>query len=147
MVLILLLNANLKFFQFMRITTASVLYFTRYTITSKVNPEVYENLMGGASFGWALGSALVVAVALKGIVDKRYMLIYPYIVVLIFEVVILLISCITLAITSSPWHLLEMVIIGGVDIYTLICLISMYQHVKQLQKSQRTIETVTFKTV
>ena len=101
----------------------------------------------GSAFGWEAASILILIAAIKGIMEKRYLLIYPYIIVLIVEIIVLLFATICLAIWDTPWHILEFFLILIINGYTILCLISLYRIIKQDSKARRQAESIPFKTV
>ncbi|KAF5290403.1 hypothetical protein FQR65_LT11580 [Abscondita terminalis] len=70
-----------------RLGIATIGYKMPVIYNGKAN--IFIASYSGWLFGWYLGTALIIAVALKGIAEKRHILIYPYIVVVVTEMVII----------------------------------------------------------
>ncbi|KAK4887818.1 hypothetical protein RN001_004089 [Aquatica leii] len=130
-----------------RVSCASMAHFRKLSVVTLNQVQLSRNMLSGSAFGWFLGTALIVLIALKGIVEKRSMLIYPYIVVLVVEILVFLAVTIHLCMVLTVWYLINFFVVGIINTYTIICLISVYQHVRQMEKNQRQTENLEFKTV
>ncbi|KAB0800112.1 hypothetical protein PPYR_07992 [Photinus pyralis] len=109
-------------------------------------PELLAALFGSV-FGWEIIASLFLIVALKGIVEKRHMLFYPYIVVLILEIGLILLLSVVLSISSTTWHIIEFFCILIINMFTLIWFISLYRLIKRDHKSKVQMEDVSPKNV
>ncbi|XP_031340241.1 uncharacterized protein LOC116168500 isoform X3 [Photinus pyralis] len=133
----------------LRFVLVSILYFLLKTAVETGRGETVTAdvvFVAGSAIGLLIGTILVLIVALKGIVEKRHILIYPYIVVLIAEIVIVLGMLVYLSIKMSPLHMFEFLFVLVVNGYTALCVISLYRVIKQEQKS-RQVEAVPINAV
>ncbi|KAF5290404.1 hypothetical protein FQR65_LT11581 [Abscondita terminalis] len=96
--------------------------------------DVLLTTYSGQLFGWFLGTALISGVALKGIAEKRYILIYPFIVVLLTEIIVFLVTvAILFGVFGASFNMIIASVVTLINTYALICLISMYQSVKKIK--------------
>ncbi|KAF2891906.1 hypothetical protein ILUMI_14267, partial [Ignelater luminosus] len=134
-------------------TAVSLFYVSPDALLSSTAGDLraVHALMPGFGFfaAWYAGTAALLALAIKGIFDKRSIYMYPYIVVLIVEIIVLIIVSIILAVKVTPWFLINTLILAVVNIYAIICLTSLYKNNRDYEKNRppMSYDTVPLKTV
>ncbi|KAB0800111.1 hypothetical protein PPYR_07991 [Photinus pyralis] len=126
------------------------LYWIPDTIADTGREKVLSAVMStilGAIFGWLVWSVLILVVALKGIAERRSMLVYPYMFLLILEFVLLVVSGILMSALQTPWYIFQALISCGTHGYAFICTISFYKSIKAQEKGLHEVEAIPFKTV
>lgn len=109
-------------------------------------PLYTNNRFAGQGFlvGWYFAAAAALFIALKGIAQNRSILMYPYIVVLILEIIGSFLTTIYMLVVTADevwYYVAHLIIVGSIDVYSAICLSSLFTQTKQAEENPPRIYT------
>ncbi|KAF2902419.1 hypothetical protein ILUMI_03766 [Ignelater luminosus] len=125
-----------------RIAAIMVLWDNAYLdkhISSNLNMQTNLTM---PAIGYLAATVVVVFIALKGIINERSILMYPYLVVCVLELTLTTASHLWAVFIISAWYLIYLVIGGGIEFYVFICLLSLYNEIKERERNGRQRDSV-----
>ncbi|KAF2879020.1 hypothetical protein ILUMI_27150 [Ignelater luminosus] len=117
-----------------RLTTIVMLFYSDYLPIQQPEARVYLKSITPL-MGYFIACTIALFIAVKGVVQEKSILIYPYIVILVCELTVGLSLHAILAIVVSWIYFVTFLVAGAAGIYVLLCLISLYKQIKRSEEN------------